>query len=56
MSTAVASFSGAIWWQCSLFDVANANTWDSVVEALVSNLEQRTDEVVLIFERKMNGE
>ncbi len=55
VSTA-ASFSGAIGWQCSLFDVANANSWESVVEALVSNVEQRTDEVVLIFERKMNEE
>lgn len=51
VSTA-ASFSGAIGWQCSLFDVARAGSWDSVVEALVTNVEQRTDEVVLIFERK----
>ena len=34
VSTA-ASFSGAIGWQCSLFDVARAGSWDSVVEALV---------------------
>jgi hypothetical protein len=47
-----ASFSGAIGWQCSLFDVA-ANTWKEVVEALVSNTQQRTDEDLLIFERKV---
>jgi len=52
VSTA-ASFSGAIGWQCSLFDVANANTWEEMVEALVSNTDQRTDEVLLIFERKV---
>lgn len=51
--TTAASFSGAIGWQCSFFDVANASAWESVVEALVSNVEQRTDEVVLIFERKI---
>lgn len=55
VSTA-ASFSGAIGWQCSLFDVTKANTWEEVVEALVSNTQQRTDEVVLIFERKVAGE
>jgi len=47
-----ASFSGAIGWQCSLFDVAT-NTWKEVVEALVSNTQQRTDEDLLIFERKV---
>ena len=52
ISTA-ASFSGGIGWQCSLFDVARATSWESVVEALVTNVEQRTDEVVLIFERKL---
>ena len=52
VSTA-ASFSGAIGWQCSLFNVAEATSWDSVIEALVSNTEQRTDEVVLLFERKI---
>ncbi|GFH60220.1 hypothetical protein CTEN210_16696 [Chaetoceros tenuissimus] len=55
VSTA-ASFSGAIGWQCSLFDVTKANTWEEVVEALVSNTPQRTDEVVLIFERKVADE
>ena len=52
ISTA-ASFSGGIGWQCSLFDVAKAKAWEQVVEALVSNTQDRTDEVVLIFERKL---
>lgn len=52
LSTA-ASFGGAIGWQCSLFDVTKATSWEEVVQALVSNTPQRTDEVVLIFERKM---
>ena len=50
VSTA-ASFSGAIGWQCSLFDVMKAGQWEEVVEALVSNTPERTDEVVLVFER-----
>jgi hypothetical protein len=54
ISTA-ASFSGGIGWQCSLFDVMKAKRWEEVVEALVSNVPQRTDEVVLIFERKINN-
>eukprot|EP00979_Chaetoceros_neogracilis_P009426 scaffold2148_cov264-Chaetoceros_neogracile.AAC.25 len=52
VSTA-ASFSGAIGWQCSFFDVTKAKAWDEVVEALVSNTDQRTDVVLLIFERKL---
>jgi len=55
ISTA-ASFSGAIGWQCSLFDVMKASNWNEVVEALVSNTPQRTDEVVLLFERPMKEE
>lgn len=54
ISTA-ASFSGGIGWQCSLFDVMKAKRWEEVVEALVSNVPQRTDEVVLIFERKLDN-
>jgi hypothetical protein len=54
ISTA-ASFSGGIGWQCSLFDVMKAKRWEEVVEALVSNVPQRTDEVVLIFERKIDS-
>eukprot|EP00534_Pseudo-nitzschia_fraudulenta_P001665 CAMPEP_0201117940 /NCGR_PEP_ID=MMETSP0850-20130426/2012_1 /ASSEMBLY_ACC=CAM_ASM_000622 /TAXON_ID=183588 /ORGANISM="Pseudo-nitzschia fraudulenta, Strain WWA7" /LENGTH=180 /DNA_ID=CAMNT_0047382741 /DNA_START=92 /DNA_END=634 /DNA_ORIENTATION=+ len=51
VSTA-ASFSGGISWQCSMFDVMKAKDWPRVVEALTSNVESRTDEVLLIFERK----
>jgi len=50
VSTA-ASFSGAIGWQCSLFDVTKASSWEEVVQALTSNVDSRTDEVVLLFER-----
>lgn len=50
--TTAASFSGAISWQCSMFDVMKAKDWSRVVEALTSNVESRTDEVVLIFERQ----
>lgn len=39
--------------QVSLFDVMKAKSWDAVVEALLSNTQQRTDEVVLIFERPL---
>ena len=51
-----ASFSGAIGWQCSLFDVMKASKWEEVVEALTSNTPQRTDEVVLVFERPLPAE
>ena len=51
--TTAASFSGGIGWQCNLFDVAKAASWEQVVEALVSNTQQRTDEVLLIFERNI---
>jgi len=52
LSTA-ASFSGGIGWQCSLFNVAKANSWPEVIEALTSNVPARTDEVVLLFERPL---
>jgi len=52
VSTA-ASFSGGVSWQCTLFNVVKAKAWEQVVEALVSNTESRTDEVVLIFERPL---
>merc|ERR1711920_140747 len=52
ISTA-ASFGGAIGWQISLFDVTSAQSWDSVVEALVSNTPERTDSVTLVFERPL---
>ena len=38
LSTA-ASFSGGVSWQCSLFNVLNARSWEQVVEALTSNVE-----------------
>lgn len=51
--TTAASFSGGLSWQCSLFDVMKASRWEDVIEALTSNTDTRTDEVVLIFERKI---
>jgi len=51
--SSAAAFSGGIGWQCSLFDVMRASAWEQVIEALVSNVEQRTDEVVLLFERPL---
>jgi len=51
--TTASSFAGGIKWQCTLFDVAKAVAWEQVVEALVSNVPARTDEVVLIFERPL---
>jgi hypothetical protein len=50
VATAMA-FSGGVQWQCTLFDVMKARVWQEVVEALVSNTPQRTNEVVLVFER-----
>lgn len=50
------SFSGGISWQCSMFDVLAAKRWEDVVAALVSNEKSRTDEVVLLFERAIDGE
>ena len=38
-----------------MFDVLQAKSWEQVVEALVSNTEDKTDEVVLIFERALEG-
>ena len=49
--TTVASFGGVLSYQLGLFDVVKAKTWDDVVEALTSNTPERTDEVVLVFER-----
>mmetsp|Transcript_29289 Transcript_29289/g.63566 ORF Transcript_29289/g.63566 Transcript_29289/m.63566 type:complete len:175 (-) Transcript_29289:110-634(-) len=51
--TTAASFSGGVAWQCSLFDVIKASSWEEVVGALTSNVESRTDEVLLIFERPL---
>lgn len=55
VSTA-AAFSGGVSWQCYLFDVMKAAAWEQVVEALVSNVDTRTDEVVLLFERPLPSE
>merc|ERR1719221_33205 len=52
VSTAM-SFSGGVSWQVSMFDVMRARQWQEVVDALVSNTESRTDEVVLLFERPL---
>jgi len=49
----VASFAGGIGWQCSMFDVLKASAWEEVIEALTSNTPQRTDEIVLLFERPL---
>jgi len=47
------SFSGSASWQISMFDVLKASSWNEVVEALTSNTQQRTDVVVLLFERPL---
>lgn len=54
--TTAASFAGGLSWQCNMFDVMKAQAWQEVVEALTSNVDSRTDEVVLLFERKINSE
>jgi len=54
--TTAASFAGGLSWQCSLFDAARARTWPDVVKALTSNEPRRTDEVVLLFERRLAQE
>jgi hypothetical protein len=53
--TTAASFAGGLSWQCSLLDVSKSKAWELVVEALVSNDPGRTDEVVLLFERTLDG-
>jgi hypothetical protein len=53
LAQSAASWSGGLKWQCSLFNVLAARDWRQVVEALQTNLPQRTDEVVLIFERAL---
>ena len=50
-----AAFAGGLSWQCTLFDVIKAKAWEQVVEALTSNTDSHTDEVVLIFERPAGG-
>lgn len=51
IASTVGSFGGALSWQVGLFDVKKAKNWDEVVEALVSNTEERTDTATLVFER-----
>eukprot|EP00526_Cylindrotheca_closterium_P023570 CAMPEP_0113639868 /NCGR_PEP_ID=MMETSP0017_2-20120614/20922_1 /TAXON_ID=2856 /ORGANISM="Cylindrotheca closterium" /LENGTH=163 /DNA_ID=CAMNT_0000551117 /DNA_START=44 /DNA_END=535 /DNA_ORIENTATION=- /assembly_acc=CAM_ASM_000147 len=51
-----AMFGGGVSWGCSLFNVMSAKSWEQVVEALVSNVDSRTDEVVLLFERPLEAE
>jgi hypothetical protein len=51
----IGSFGGALSWQPSMFDVVKAVRWEQVIEALTSNTPERTDEVVLIFERALEG-
>lgn len=53
MVTTVASFGGILQWQCSMYDVMQAAQWQEVIDALVSNVDSRTDEVVLLFERPL---
>ena len=55
MITTAAAFSGGVNWQCSMFNVVKAKAWEQLVESLTSNTESRTDEVVLIFERALDG-
>eukprot|EP00980_Cylindrotheca_fusiformis_P031613 scaffold26688_cov137-Cylindrotheca_fusiformis.AAC.2 len=56
IATTAAMFAGGVSWRCSLYNVMKAKSWDQVVEALVSNVESRTDEVVLLFERPLPTE
>lgn len=53
--TTAASFAGGLKWQCTMFDVVKAKAWEQVVQALTSNVVSRTDEIVLIFERSLEG-
>ena len=53
VAATVGSFAGGISWQCSLFDVLKAKSWEEVVEALTTNVQQRTDEILLVFERPL---
>ncbi|CAB9515425.1 expressed unknown protein [Seminavis robusta] len=53
--TQAAAFSGGLSWQCTMFNVMKAKEWGEVVEALLSNEQSRTDEVVLLFERAVSA-
>lgn len=54
LMTTAAAFSGGLKWGCTMFDVLKAKSWEQVVEALLTNTQDRTDEVVLIFERPLS--
>ena len=49
------AFAGNIKTRRAVFDTTNAQ-WDQVVAALLSNTEERTDTVTLVFERENSGE
>jgi hypothetical protein len=55
IGTTFASFAGGLKWQCSMFNIMSVNKWEQVMQALLSNTIDRTDEVVFIFERPLNG-
>ena len=50
LTSDIASFAGNIKTRPAIFDTTGAQ-WDAVVSALVSNTEERTDAVTLVFER-----
>jgi hypothetical protein len=51
IAASAAAFGGALSWQSSMFDVMRAVQWEQLVQALLSNTVDRTEEVVLVFER-----
>ena len=56
IGTTLASFGGGgLKWQCTMFNVMSVKQWEQVIQALVSNTIDRTDEVVLILERPLDG-
>ena len=46
-------FAGNIRWRKSVFDTTGA-PWDQTVEALLSNTEERSKTVCLVFERPID--
>ena len=52
----VASFGGMLSWKIGLFDINKAKSWDEVVDKLVSNTPERTDEVVLVSRGEVQTE
>ena len=51
LASTIGNFGGAPKWGVGLFDVAKANSFQEVVDALLTNEKRRTDTVTLIFER-----